>query len=138
MRFLEILVVPRHLKKVNFFPKRPTTLKISDMKPWNLLFWKKLSMSLLPRFVWKSQTIKGTFLSFSLIKEWMNIEYVIELWCFWRTSESHYSPSSWYILKIPFIIEQRIVEVLGLKFWAMWVPWGKTLIFLSPLGSLKF
>ena len=29
----------------NFGPtKRPTTLKISDMKPWNLLFWKKLSV----------------------------------------------------------------------------------------------
>ena len=30
---------------------------------------KKLSVSLLPHFVWKSQTIKGTFLSFSLIRE---------------------------------------------------------------------
>ena len=30
---LEILVVPRELKKMNFSPKSPTTLKISDMKP---------------------------------------------------------------------------------------------------------
>ena len=82
---------------------------------------KKLSVSLLPHFVWKSQTIKGTFLSFSLIREWMNMnEYMIELWYFWRTSESHYSLSSWYILEIPL------------------VAWGQTLIFMSPLGWLKF
>ena len=33
LRLLEILVVPRDLKKVSFYPKRPTTLKILDMKP---------------------------------------------------------------------------------------------------------
>ena len=32
-RVLEILVVPRKLKKVNFSPERPTVLEISDMKP---------------------------------------------------------------------------------------------------------
>ena len=61
MRVLEIGVVPRELKKVNFPPKRPTTLIISDMKLWNLLFEKTKCVSLLPYFVWKSQTIKGTF-----------------------------------------------------------------------------
>ena len=30
---------------------------------------KKLSVSLLPHFVWKLQTIKGTCLTFSLIRE---------------------------------------------------------------------
>ena len=40
--------------------------------------------------------------------------------------------------RIPFVIEQRIVEALGIKFWALLVHWVKTLIFLSPLGSLKF
>ena len=61
--------------------------------------------------------IKGTFLSFSLIKKWMKMnEYLIALWCFWRTSESHNSLSSWYILKLPFVIEWRIVEVLGTNF----------------------
>ena len=33
LRLLEILVVPSEFKKVNFSPKGPTTLKISDMKP---------------------------------------------------------------------------------------------------------
>ena len=33
LRLLEILIVPRELKKVNFSSKRPTTLKILDMKP---------------------------------------------------------------------------------------------------------
>ena len=33
LRLLEVLVVPRELKKVEFSPKRPSTLKISDMKP---------------------------------------------------------------------------------------------------------
>ena len=47
---------------------------------------KILSVYLLSHFVWKLQTIKGTFLSFSLIREWMNMnEYMIELWCFWST-----------------------------------------------------
>ena len=62
---------------------------------------KELSLSLprvpLASFVWKAQTIESTFLSFSLTREWMNTsEYMIELWCFWRTSQSHYSLSSWY------------------------------------------
>ena len=105
LRLLEILVVSRELKKVNFSSKRSTTLKISDMKPWNLLL-KKLSVSLLPHFVWTSKTIKGTFLSFLLIREWMNMnKYVIELWCSWRTSDSYDSLSNWYILEIPFVIE---------------------------------
>ena len=127
-KFIELLLVwdswksgcPKGVEKVNFSPKRPTILKMSDMKPWNLLFWKKLSVSLLLHFVWKSETIEGTFLSFSLIREWMNMnEYMIECWCFWRTPESHYSLSSWYILQISSVIEKKIVEVLVIKFWAM-------------------
>ena len=62
-----------------------------------------LSVSLLPYFVWKSQTIKGTFLSFSISREWIDVnEYMIELWCFWRTSESHPSLSSWYNVRNSF------------------------------------
>ena len=53
-----------------------------------------------------TQTIKGTFVKFSFITEWMNMnEYMIELWCFWRTSDSHYSLSSWYTSEIPFVIK---------------------------------
>ena len=67
---------------------------------------KKLSVSHLPHFLWKSQTIKGTFLPISRITEWMNMnKYIIDIWCFWRTSESHSSLSSRHILEIPFVIE---------------------------------
>ena len=37
-----------------------------------------------------------------------------------------------YFIEISFVIEQRIVEVSGIKFWAMWVPQEKTLIFCLP------
>ena len=69
------------------------------------LLLKKLNVSLLPYFVWKSQTIKGAFLSFSLFRKWINMnEYMIELWCFWRTLESliysfeliYFRNSVWY------------------------------------------
>ena len=46
-------------------------------------------MSLLPHFVWKSQTLEGTFLSFSPIREWMNMnECMTELWWIWRNYAS--------------------------------------------------
>ena len=65
-----------------------------------------LEPSLLPHFVWKSQTIEGTFLPFPFIREWMNMnECMTELWWIWRTSESHNSLSSWYILEISFVTE---------------------------------
>ena len=66
-------------------------------------------------------------------------EYLIELWCFWRTSESHYYLSSWYILEIPFVsyrmedswrFRHKILGHLG--------PIEKNLNFLSPLRSLEF
>ena len=41
LRPLEIFIAPRELKKVNFSRKKPTNLKISDMKPRNLLFYMK-------------------------------------------------------------------------------------------------
>ena len=42
---------------------------------------KKTKCAPLPHLVWKSQTIIGTFLWFSLIREWMNLnEYIIYDW----------------------------------------------------------
>ena len=109
------------------------TLKISDMKLWNLLWWKKkLSVSLLTHFVWKSQTIEGTFLSFSFITEWMKLkEYMNEVWWFWRALESHCSLWNWYLSEVSVVIDSRIFEVLKIKFWTMYVPWGEVSLFVS-------
>ena len=50
---------------------------------------EKLSVCLFLHFLWKSQTMKGTF--FVIFTHHRINEYMIELWCFWGTSESHYS-----------------------------------------------
>ena len=57
----------------------PRDLPFSKFQKWNLrnLFWKT---ECTPHFVWRSRTIKGTFLSFSLVKKWMNMnEFIVEL-----------------------------------------------------------
>ena len=50
---------------------------------------EKLSVCLFLHFLWKSQTMKGTF--FVIFTHHRINEYMIELWCFWGTWESHYS-----------------------------------------------
>ena len=79
-------------KKRTFLPRdhsqnfRYETLKSSLLK--------ELSKSHIPDFMWKSRMIKGTFLSFSLITEWMNVkEYMIELLCFWHSPPQGLSTS---------------------------------------------
>ena len=76
----------------------PIDLLFSKFQMWSLelpAFEKFKCVQHRPHFMGKAQTIKGTPLSFSLITERINTsEYVIELLCFWRTSDSHYSLSS--------------------------------------------
>ena len=70
---------PWGVEKMNFSPKRLTTLKISDTELSDLLFWKKLGVFHLTHFLWKPQTITGTFLSILCITEWMNMnEFIID------------------------------------------------------------
>ena len=62
LKIVEVLVVSREFKKWNFLPR---DIPCSKFKIWHI-----------PDFVWMSQMIKGTFLSFSLITDewiWMNI-----------------------------------------------------------------
>ena len=64
LRLLKILVVPRELKEVHFSSKRPTT-QIVRYQTLKSPLLKKLSVPLLPHFVGKSQTIKGTSCHFT-------------------------------------------------------------------------
>ena len=77
---------------------------------------------LLPHFVWKSQTIK--------IYDWSI--------SFWRTSESHYSLSSLFILDIRSVIRQRMAQFLNIRFQAMQVSWGETSFFCLPWDCWSF
>ena len=61
-----------------------------------------------------SQTIKGMFLSFSLVREWMNI------WLNFDAFEGLQRGITLFRVdmfkKILFVIEYQIVKVLGIKF----------------------
>ena len=134
-KFWKVLLSRGTWKKMNFSTKRCITLKTPDMKPGNLPFWKNSSFL----FVWKPQRIECTFLSISLLTEWVNMnEYIVELWCFWRILESHYSFSNGYVSVIISVTEWWPIKVLKMKFWALYVPLGKISLFSSALGLLKF
>ena len=78
LRLLEILVVPRELKKVNLFSQETYHSQNFRYETLKSPLLKKLSVSLLPRFVWRSQTIKGTFLSFFTHQRMNEYEWIYD------------------------------------------------------------
>ena len=131
LKIVEIFVVPRELKKMNSPPPPPPretchsqNFRYETLKSRLL---KKLSVSHILHFEWKSRMIKGTFLSFSISTEWMNMnEYIIQFLCFWRTSESNYSLSSWCIS--PWIIYEWMGNSTRQRFeirlWKILIGWA--------------
>ena len=112
------------------------------MKPWNLLFWKKLSVSLLPHFMWKSQTIKGTFLSFSLIREWMNMneyEWICD-WTLMLLKDFKEPLLSFELIYLTNFFCHRIENIWGFRYKILGHggPLGKNLIFYLPWDHWNF
>ena len=96
-------------------------------------------MSHIPHFVWKSRTIKGTFLSLSLIIEW--IVWMNIWWTFMFLKEfrdpslyfefMHFRNSFCYRIENNWSFKYKILSHVSSPLWTK-------LIILSPLGLLKF
>ena len=126
------IVEIKGVEQLNFSPKRPTILEISDMKPWNLLFWKHCPTHI--NSCESHKWLKVPFCHFHLSQnEWYEWIYDWTV-CFWRTPESHYPLLSWCIYCC--VIEHN--WSFKYKILSRVDPLGTNLIFLSPLGLLKF
>ena len=138
LKLLEILVVPREFKKVNFSPKGPITLKISDMKPWNLLFWKN---EVCPSYLISCESHEWLKVPFCLFHSSQNKWIWMNIWLHFYTFEGLQRAITLlriYAFRKVVLLWNR--EQLKFKIWNFEScrPLGDKPHFLYPLGLLRF
>ena len=113
-------------KKWTFLPR---DLSLSKFQIWNLEIssFEKTKYVPLTSFRVKLTNDWRYIFVISLIREWLNMNeyiYMIELWCFWRTSESH---SSFELIYFRNSFCYRIENSWGFrhKILGHAGPWGK-------------